>query len=225
MSEITNLETSELMRNLNENEIKLFLDCFKENTFSTGDYVFKEGDEGDRLYIVNSGMVTLKRWVMLGDIEKALLTAENGCVFGDISFIDRSGRSASAYVEQDSVILDLTRSDFDSFYEKNPAAGLKVLDNLLNIVATRLRATNKAYLDAVQHDLQISGGHHLNFQHLITYSMKIEIELVSGKNMSGTIIQVEQSNAGYEVIVNDNKGNLVMIPYHAIASITFDADS
>ena len=48
------------------------------------------------------------------------------------------------------------------------------------------------------------------------------MELLSGKTVIGMIVQVIQSNAGHELVVRDGDGNLIMIPYHAIASIAFD---
>ncbi len=225
MTESTIMVSSLLMRGLDDNEMKLFKDCFKEQSFSSGDYLFKEDEEGDALFIVESGIVELKRWIMQGDIEKLLLRAEEGCVFGEMAFMDRGGRAATAFAIDDVKVQTLTRSDFDAFNEKNPLTGAKVLDNLLCIVVDRLRTTNKLYLDTVQHELQTSGGQQLNFQRLIAKSMIIKIELSSGNIVTGSIIQVEKSDAGYEVIIRDSDGNLIMVPYHSVAMISFDLDS
>ena len=162
---------------------------------------------------------------MPGGVEKTLLTAERGGVFGEISFMDRRGRSASALVEEDAVVNVLSRSNFEEFTREYPDAGLKVLDSLLCIVVVRLRVTNEAYREALQQGLHVIGGDLLNFQHLITQSVRIRMELLSGKTVIGMIIQVIQSNAGHEVVVRDGDCNLIMIPYHAITSIGFDLEA
>lgn len=222
MAGSTGIESSYLVQGLKTNEMRLFLKCFHEESYSAGSYIFKENDDGDTLYVTESGTVSLRQWIMLGGVEKTILTAERGCVFGEISFMDRRGRSASALVEEEAVLQVLGRSDFDNFTKENPGAGLKVLDSLLRIVVDRLRVTNEAYREALQQGLHVIGGDLLNFQHLITQNVRIRMGLLSGKTVSGMISQVIQSNAGHEVVVSDGGGNLIMVPYHAIASIAFD---
>lgn len=219
------IENSYLVQGLKTNEMRLFLKCFREESYSAGSYIFKENDEGDTLYVAESGTVSLRQWIMPGGVEKTILTAERGGVFGEISFMDRRGRSASALVEEDAVVHVLSRSDFEEFTREYPGAGLKVLDSLLCIVVVRLRVTNEAYREALQQGLHVIGGDLLNFQHLIAQSVRIRMELLSGKTVNGMIIQVIQSNAGHEVVVRDGDGNLIMIPYHAIASIAFDIEA
>ena len=161
--------------------------------------------------------MSLRRWIVLGGVEKTLLTAGKGGVFGEIAFMDRRGRSASAFVEEDAVLKVLSRSDFDKFNKENPGAGLKLLDSLLCIVVDRLRVTNEAYREALQQGLHVIGGDLLNFQHLIAQNVRIQMMLLSGRTVSGMINQVIQSNAGH--------GHLVMILYHAIVSIAFDIEA
>lgn len=221
----TGVESSYLVQGLNANERKLFLNYFREESHSAGNYIFKENDKGDTLYVAESGVVSLRRWITLGGVEKTLLTAGKGGVFGEISFMDRRGRSASAFVEEDAVLKVLSRSDFDTFNKENPAAGLKLLDSLLCIVVDRLRVTNEAYREALQQGLHVIGGDLLNFQHLIAENVRIQMRLLSGRTVSGLINQVIQSNAGHEVVVRDGHGHLVMIPYHAIVSIAFDIEA
>ncbi len=213
-----------LTRGLEKDEQAWLLSCFTKKKFESGDYVFREHEEGEQLFLVETGLVVVKRWITEGDIEKVLISAEEGDVFGEMSFMDSGQRTASAFVEQDSVIRVLSRSNFDSFCEQYPLAGAKVLDNLLGIIVGRLRGTTNAYIDAVQYNVQVTGSEAMGFQHLITSNMSVEITLMSDKIISGAIVQVESSQAGHHVIVRQTKGGLAMVPYHAIATITFDAD-
>ncbi len=225
MAGTTGVESSYLVQGLNANERRVFIKCFREESHAAGNYIFKEDDKGDTLYVAETGVVSLRRWITLGGVEKTLLTAGKGGVFGEISFMDRRGRSASAFVEEDAVLKVLSRSDFDKFNKENPSAGLKLLDSLLCIVVDRLRVTNEAYREALQQGLQVIGGDLLNFQHLIAQNVRIQMRLLSGRTVGGMIHQVIQSNAGHEVVVRDGHGHLMMIPYHAIASIAFDIEA
>ena len=74
----TGVESSYLVQGLNASERKLFLTYFREESHSVGSYIFKENDEGDTLYVAESGVVSLRWWITLGGVEKTLLTAGKG---------------------------------------------------------------------------------------------------------------------------------------------------
>ena len=208
-----------LFSQLDEEEIKRFTTRFKSENFDPGQYVFKENDPGDALYIVQKGLVSLNK-AIIGDVQKKLMSARPGLVFGEFSFLDGGNRSASAKVEDESTLLSLTRRDFDNFVQKNRNAGLKVYENILSIVVERLRRTNDSYRDAVRWGLEITGTQTLNFQYLISENIAVRIELINAKIYEGKVIQLEKSDAGHEVALVNKLGQPVIIPYHAIASIT-----
>lgn len=213
-----------LLNGLEQEQKSWLLSCFTKRALKPGEQVFGERDPGDELFFVESGRVIVRRWITEGAVDKILLTAETGDVFGEMAFVDYGLRTASAHAEVDSVVRCLSRSTFNSFCEKYPVAGARALDNLLRILALRLRNTTDAYVDAVQYNVQVSGTESLGFQHLITSSMSVEMALITGATLLGTVITVEQSEAGFQVIIRKADGGLVMVPYHAIACISFDAD-
>ncbi|WP_028316451.1 cyclic nucleotide-binding domain-containing protein [Desulfatibacillum aliphaticivorans] len=213
-----------LLDGLGQDQKSWLLSCFTKKSFKAGEQVFRENDKGDELFFVESGRVIVKRWITEGNVDKILLTAERGDVFGEMAFVDYGLRTATAYAEVDSMIRCLSRNTFNSFCEKYPNAGAKALDNLLRILTLRLRATTESYVDAVQYNVQVSGTESLGFQHLITSSMTVEVLLTSGASIYGTVVTVEKSEAGFQIILRQPKGGLIMTPYHAIACIYFDAD-
>ena len=219
MKVIDYIGTGNLFHQLTDEERKLFRRQFKKNLFKSGTYVFKENDMGDTLYIVAKGVVLISRRIMV-DVEKKIFVANEGSVFGEFSFMDAGERSASALAEQDAELLSLKRSDFDKFTDKYPTTGTKLYNNLMNILVERLRRTNDAYRDAIRWNLELTGSLKLNFQYLINEDVDISIELNSGRVLEGRIIQLEKSDAGYEIILLDRDGKLVLIPYHAAALIT-----
>lgn len=216
------MEASDLFAGLSAEQKKALEDILEKKTFSAGEVVFRENDTGESLYIVESGVILLNRWITEGDIEKSLLTALPGDIFGEISFMDMGGRSATAFVEQEAEVMELERPAFDSFCKEHSEAGVIILNRLLTLVVDRLRLMNHLYVDALQSELMLSGSHQLNFQHLIASSMWIQMELVNGKSAKGRIVQVHKSDAGAELVIREQGGGLVMVPYHAVVSISFD---
>ncbi|MBU0699094.1 MAG: cyclic nucleotide-binding domain-containing protein, partial [Proteobacteria bacterium] len=186
---------------------------------SSGEYIFRENDPGDTLYIVEEGTVSLKK-LIINDYEKTLFVATEGLVFGEFSFIDGKERSASAFAEKDSVLLSLKREDFDTFIKEHPLSGAKLYDNLLSTIVKRLRLTNEAYRDAIRWGIEATGAVTLNFQNIITENINIRVELKNSRILEGRILQLEQSDAGYELVIADQSGALTLVPYHAINSVS-----
>ena len=219
MSAVNQLEKSMLFDRVSESETKLLMERFQQMSLGAGEFVFKENESGDTLYIVEKGAVSMKTRIT-GDIEKTLFTADESNVFGEFSFMDGGNRSASAVAEEDVDLLSLNRNDFDNFIQENPETGTKLLNNLLCIVVERLRITNEAYRDAVRWGLELTGTQSLNFHYLITEDVEVTIELVSNRTFTGKVIQLDRSEAGYQVILIDKAGQIVIIPYHAVVSVS-----
>lgn len=219
MDYIDNFEKNRLFDQLAEDEIKRVTAAFQKESFSSGEYIFRENDSGNTLYIVEEGSVSLKK-LIVNDYEKTLFVASEGLVFGEFSFIDGKERSASAVAENDVALLGLTRDAFDEFIRDNPATGLKLYSNLLGTIVDRLRQTNNAYRDAIRWGIEVTGTQKLNFQHFITENVNLRLELMNNRIIEGKILQLEQSDAGYELIIANKSGDLRMIPYHAINAVS-----
>jgi CRP/FNR family cyclic AMP-dependent transcriptional regulator len=135
---------------LNEDEKKVVMERMKKESFSMGEYVFKQGDTGERLYVVEKGAVSLIKSIG-DDLDKTVLIAPEGSIFGEFSFIDGGTRSASGLVSSvDAVLLSLDRKDFDALIEQYPAIGTKLYNNLLITVTQRLRRTSEAHWKTIE---------------------------------------------------------------------------
>jgi hypothetical protein len=64
--------------------------------FDNGQVLFHEGDDGDDMYIIQSGRVAIKKKVKDGDTTLAVL--EKGDFFGEMAILERMPRSATAEV-------------------------------------------------------------------------------------------------------------------------------
>jgi len=219
MNDLEHFEKDSLFDRMSEDEEKLVMEKFKKVNVTSGEYVFKENDIDDTLYIVEKGTVSLKK-LIINDYEKTLFVATEGLVFGEFGFVDGKERSASAFAEKDSALLSLKREDFDAFIKEHPLTGTKLYNNLLGTIISRLRMTNDAYRDAIRWGIEATGAENLNFQNIITENINIRIELNNNQTLEGRILQLEQSEAGYELIIAEQSGVLTLVPYHAINSVS-----
>ena len=149
MNEMKQFDMESFFYLLNEDEKKVVMERMHKESFSMGEYVFKGDDTGERLYVVEKGAVSLIKSIG-ADLDKTILIAPEGSIFGEFSFIDGRTRSASALVTVDAVLLSLDRKGFDALNEQFPAIGTKLYNNLLLTVTQRLRRTSEAYWKTIE---------------------------------------------------------------------------
>lgn len=82
--------------------------AFERRTFAPGELIFKEGDPGDSLYVVESGRVRIWR----GDVEHPTVIGrvETSGIFGEMAIFDRKPRMAYASAEVESVLMRMPAS-------------------------------------------------------------------------------------------------------------------
>jgi CRP/FNR family transcriptional regulator, cyclic AMP receptor protein len=149
VNDMKQFDIGSFFSNLNEDEKKLVMERMNRESFSMGEYVFRGDDSGEKLYVVEKGTVSLIKSIG-SDLDKTVLIAPEGSIFGEFSFIDGRTRSASALVTVDAVLLSLDRKSFDALNEQYPAIGTKLYNNLLLTVTQRLRRTSEAHWKTIE---------------------------------------------------------------------------
>jgi CRP-like cAMP-binding protein len=111
-------------------------------TFQDGQIIFEEGSNGDWIYIVEEGEVEISKNV---DGQKIVIeTLKESNVFGEIAYIDKTPRSATATAKGTTVVGIIDRDFFDAEFNKISADFQKILKT----VAFRLRKTTQRSVDA-----------------------------------------------------------------------------
>ena len=84
----------------------------ERKVFYAGDRVFKEGEKGDRAYIIERGLVEIFK--LIDGKEVILGTINKGGIFGEMALIDNAPRMASARAVQQTTLVVVTRDTFTS---------------------------------------------------------------------------------------------------------------
>src|SRR5919198_550352 len=84
-----------IFKDLDDSELGEVSEKCKEEKFESGAYIFREGEAGNRLYLIMTGEVRISRDVP-GSGEEALAVLKPGALFGEMSVFDRSERSTHA---------------------------------------------------------------------------------------------------------------------------------
>ena len=135
------IKQSGIFADLEEDELDRVAEICKEQEFKFGQSIFKEGDKGNRLYIIAKGEVRISRDVP-GSGEEALAVLKQGACFGEMAVLDRSERSTDAIANTDCTLLTISRSDFELLLDFNRELGYKVLWSVVRLLCERLRITN-----------------------------------------------------------------------------------
>ena len=113
-----------------------------------GSILFKEGDDGEHLYIIIDGK--LKLGTSSGDGRENLLSILGpGEMFGELSLFDPGPRTSTATAVTDAKLLSLSHEKVIPWLRQNPEVSLQLLTRL----SQRLRRTNEAVGDLVFSDV------------------------------------------------------------------------
>jgi CRP/FNR family transcriptional regulator, cyclic AMP receptor protein len=111
-------------------------DLFRQESgalqLAPGDFIFREGAKGDKMYVVLEGEME----IVLGDF--VLETAGPGALIGEMALIDDSQRTASAVAKTSCRLAEIDRRRFHFLVQQTPHFATHVMKTL----ADRLRHMN-----------------------------------------------------------------------------------
>lgn len=151
--DISRLKETELFKNLTPEQIGKVLHVCRTVTFSENEIIMKEGDIGDRMYIIREGTVeVIKKLIMDGvdDEDSAgknkVFTRLDACrhpVFGEIALLEELRRTATVRTITNCTLYEITKDDFLNLAEKDYELGYRIFLNLSRIVSARLRKADE----------------------------------------------------------------------------------
>lgn len=116
--------------------------------FARGQEIFSEGQPGDRLYIILSGKVKIGRRAPDGR-ENLLAVMGPSDMFGELSIFDPGPRTSSVVAVTDVRAVSLDRPALREWIAKRP----EIAEQLLRVLARRLRRTNNMLADLIFTDV------------------------------------------------------------------------
>lgn len=120
-------------------EINFLTSLSKERKLSPNEVIFREGDEGEEMYVVLDGVVRISKFIP-GAGEEALALLERGDYFGEMALIDDKPRSADARAHtRGAVVLAIPREVLKGILDIKKVSSMRLLKVLCTLVARRLR--------------------------------------------------------------------------------------
>jgi SulP family sulfate permease len=114
----------------------------RERQFRKGEVVFRRGDPGDAMYVSLRGPIGI--WLRAdpasGGEDRRMVSYAPGVVFGEMGLLQNQSRSADAIAEDETVVLELSRENYERLLVEHPVLHGKLLLSLGLLLASRVRA-------------------------------------------------------------------------------------
>ena len=131
----------DIARGLDPGEREILRQALRIREIAPGDAVFRQGDEGDALYVIVRGSASVRLQLRDGG-DRRLVTFSPGTVFGEMALLDRGARSATVIADEALVCYMLDRVRFEELSITHPRIGMSLLSNLMRELVSRMRRAN-----------------------------------------------------------------------------------
>lgn len=149
IDKLETLKASSLFESFDDAVLRRFAETCSLAKFTAGDIIFVEMSEGDEIYLIASGEVSIQIALANADEDYEIIKSRRGDLLGEVRFIDRLPRSATAIAETDVELLVWASDSWREICEDNPATGYRLTLAIAKTLSDRLRRWNVRILDAV----------------------------------------------------------------------------
>ena len=116
----------------------------EEHIYDEGEVIFKEGEEGRELYLIQDGSVEIYKNTPRGKIRLAEFV--KGDFFGDMALLQSIPRYASAYAKGTTKLLILQPGGFLLKIRRDPTLAFEMLQQLSH----RVKVSNERIMELMQ---------------------------------------------------------------------------
>lgn len=142
------LSRAGIFQGVESGAVNALIEQLDSTTFPRGTTIFDEGEPGDRLYIIISGKVKLARHAPDGR-ENLLTIMGPSDMFGELSIFDPGPRTSAAVCVTEVAAATMDSQMLHDWIRAHP----EISEQLLRVLARRLRRTNNALADLIFTDV------------------------------------------------------------------------
>ncbi|HPS57893.1 MAG TPA: cyclic nucleotide-binding domain-containing protein [Spirochaetota bacterium] len=118
----------------------------EEEYFPQGEIVFREGEEGDKFYLIKKGRVIFYKYKDNNTII-TVNTAAAGDFFGELAVLsDNKTRNATAMCAEDTILAIASRDNLDTLLANNPEFNIDLIETL----TSRVVLSEKVFFESMR---------------------------------------------------------------------------
>lgn len=182
-----------------------------------GEILFQASDPADSIYLVVTGGIDL--YTQFSDtLEQTIMSVQEGGFIGAMALVDDDLREINARASVKSTLYKIDTEHMAKLISSNSSIGIKIFKLLTDILSKRLRIAMTSLRQNLEWTMQVSGLAALDISQLVIDQVNIDVDLINGKRISGTIMKADDHPSGFELFIKSEDGKIHFIPYHAIVS-------
>ena len=120
---------------MSQKQISYLIKNLKPEKIKAGTVVFKQGDEGNKFYLIQEGNIHLERFD--NSLKTLDIILKPGNFFGEMALVKNIPRTATAEAVSDSLLFTLDKESFCNVIGSTLSGG-RELDSLINERAQQL---------------------------------------------------------------------------------------
>ncbi|AFZ79397.1 cAMP-dependent protein kinase type I-beta regulatory subunit, putative [Theileria equi strain WA] len=124
-----------LFSSLSHADLDVLVKAFDFQNASAGDVIIKQGDDGDKLFIIESGSADFTKKSLHSEEVKFLCTMDDGQYFGELALMYNTPRAATVVAKTDMRLWTLDRGTFNHIVRDAVVKKRERYDKLLSNVS------------------------------------------------------------------------------------------
>jgi len=138
------LRRSPLFAGFTDAQFQILLPLALVQEYGAGDVIIREGDPGDRFFIMIDGVLDIMKETEDGASHILASLQEEGDFFGEMSIVDIQPRSATVNAREKSRVIVFTNMALVELFDSYPEALSIVALNIARVLSQRLRTVDEA---------------------------------------------------------------------------------
>ena len=218
---------------LGDEEFEIVIMAMKQISVVPGEFVIKEGDDGNCLYVTESGILDCTKTFAGNDQPTFLKVYNPGEVFGELALLYNVPRAANIIASTDAVLFSLDRDTFSHIVKDAAMNRRNMYDEFLKKVALLSQMDNYERVtisDAFVQKKWKRGDHVINEGEIgDDFYFVVKGECVAVKTIDGKKVEVmqykEQDYFGERALIkNEPRAATIVVQSETCETVSLDKD-
>jgi CRP-like cAMP-binding protein len=152
------LKKTKVFHNLTEEELRHLFPLARRATYEKDAYIVREGEQGDELFLIQSGAVEILKRDKEHQTDYRLAVLNEDDSFGEMAILGTQTRMSSAKALEKTQIVIFHLKDLKTLAEKSPVFA-KLFTNLAHKSVKRLESANQATVNSLKEEMRLIKAH------------------------------------------------------------------
>jgi CRP/FNR family transcriptional regulator len=150
MATVKELKDLEFFSVFSEMHLEELAEIAEKKSYRKNAHIYERGDRAKHLFVVDKGLVSLRRFEPGDDVGIAFEMRESGGLFGVASFMEPQEYTLTAVCLEDSELIAIDAVKLSGLCEKDPAVGHKLMRKIAQVYFERYKTAKRNLFGMVQ---------------------------------------------------------------------------